>query len=536
MTLTDTPVDAPSEADADIGTATAGDAADSGQVVAGGPPPRPASGIIAPLVTADSAVVGRLFVGTSLLSALGAAVIGVLLAMSRANVASPTDLFGGLNAEFRLWTLHRSSLLLLVVMPLMLGVAMILVPSQIGARGLAFPRAALASFWTWLTGAVIMVASAFAGGGWGAIDGVTANESDAIALTLLGTAVVIAALLLGALIVATTVISSRSGSSSLLDLAPFSWSALIASAVWLLTLPVAIANIVIIYADLRGRPAVAFGQPESPDIWLQLDWLVEQPAVYAMAVPVLGIAIGAAGAALGVESSRHGVLAAVIGLFGLLAVGGWSQDYFTGSQDYRDGVVYVVFGLAAVVPVIATLGALAELAMRGSRTPSALLSTRLLGAVAALVLLGAATAAGALRVIEPLDLLETTATWAVFQGVTAAGIVAAVTALWQHGPRMIGASLDERAGMAAIALIAAGGLLAILADLVDGLIADTPIVFAVDRRIYDTGDTTLAVVSLLGSALLALGVAVAVLAVASAAAASARSAALSSQAAESATS
>ena len=524
MTLTESPVDAPSEAGAGVGSATA---ADAGAVAgAGGAAgsPRRTSGMTAPLATTDETVVGRLFVGTALLMALGAAVIGVLLNVARADIASSTELFSGINTEFRLWTLHRISLLLLVVMPLLLGIAMMLVPAQIGARALAFPRAALASFWTWLIGAVILVASVFAGGGWGAVDGVTANESDAIALTLLGTAVVIVALIVGAVVVATTVIALRTESGSLLDLAPFAWSALVASAVWVFTLPVAIANIVIIYADLRGRPAVAFGRAESPDIWRQLDWLVEQPAVYAMAVPVLGIAVASAGDALGVESRLRSAVASVIGLFGLLAVGGWSQDYFTAPADHRHGLVYVGFGLAALVPVVAMAGALAELVMRGSRSAAALTSTRLAGAVAALVLLGAATASGALRVIEPLDLLETSATAAVFHGVVAAGIVAAITALWHHGERMVGARLDERAGLAAIGLVTVGGALSVLADLVDGLLADAPTLLVSRRGIYDSGETGLAAVSLLGSSLLALGLAVGVLAVA-AASASARVAA-----------
>ncbi|MCY4422373.1 MAG: cbb3-type cytochrome c oxidase subunit I [Acidimicrobiaceae bacterium] len=502
MTLTDSPV-AESEAAADaVGAAAPASPAET----IGAP-----RGLAQPFMTNDAAQVGRLFVISSLLLGLGTAAIGVLLSLGRTDAVAPDDLFGGLNAYFRMWTLYRVSFLLLVVMPLLLGLAMAVMPAQVGAGNAAFPRAALASFWSWKIGAVIVVASVLAGGGWGALDGVTGNESDAMALTLLGTGIMIVGLLLGAIVVATTVISLRRTGMSLLDVPPFSWSVLVTAVVWLLSLPVAIANIVVIYADLRGRPAIAFGRPESPDIWLQLDWLVEQPAVYAMAVPVLGIIFTAAGAAVGARSSRPEAMLIVVGLFGLLAMGGWSQDYFTAPQDLRDGLVYVAFGLAAVVPVVATAGGVGELAMRGSKTLDRLLDTRMLGAGAALKLLGAAALVGALRVIEPLDLLETSATWAVFHGVVVAGLVAAVAALatW---PQLLFGPIQPRLARGAIVLLFGGGGLLVLADLASGFIADDPDLMALALD----GSAALNVVALIGSLLVAAGLSVALFGVASA--------------------
>ena len=494
MTLTETEI-----VDSEAAPGADGEAAPDSAAEAS-PAPR---GLGQPVMTADAAEVGRLFVAVSLLVGLAASVVGVLLSFGRIGAVEPADMFSGANSYFRLWTLYRMSLLLLVVMPLLLGVALAVVPSQIGAGNVAFPRAALASFWTWLIGAVIMVSSALAGGGWGAVDGVTGNESDAMALTLLGTGLVIAALLLGAVTVATTVISLRPMGMSLLDVPPFSWSMLVAAAVWLFSLPVAVANIVVIYADLRGRPAVAFGRPESPDIWLQLDWLVEQPAVYAMAVPVLGVFFEAVGGAVGARSSRPEAIHVVIGLFGLLAVGGWSQDYFTVPQDLRDGFVYVLFGLAAVVPIVAAAGGGAELVMRGHKTLDRLLDLRMLGAGAALKLLGAATLVGALRVIEPFDLLETSATWAVFHGVVAAGLIAGFAALVTWPDRLLSNPIATVVGRGAVGLLMLGGGLLVLADLVSAFIADEADLMALALD----GSNLVNAVALVGSVLLAAGLA-----------------------------
>ena len=503
MTLTE-PAIADSEAASGAGDATAPESSDE---AAAAP-----SVLAQPFVTSDAAAVGRLFVLTSLLLALGTSVVGMLLSFGRTEAVAPWDLFGGFNAYFRMWTLYRVSFMLLVVMPLLLGVALAVVPSQVGAGNVAFPRAALASFWSWLIGAVIIVVSVFAGGGWGAIDGVTGNESDAMALTLLGTGMVIVALLLGAVTVATTVISLRQTGMSLLDVPPFSWSMLVAAAVWLFTLPVAIANLVVIYADLRGRPAIAFGRAEGPDIWLQLDWLVEQPAVYIMAVPVLGIAVEAVGAAVGARSSRPEAITIIVGLFGLLAVGGWSQDYFTAPQDLRDGLVYVAFGLAAVLPLVALAGGAAELVLRGTKTPDRLLDLRVLGAGAALKLLGAAALVGALRVIEPLDLLETTATWAVFHGVVAAGLIAGVVALRNWSDQLLFRPISQMVGRGSILLLGAGGGLLVISDLISGFIVDDRDLMALALD----GNVVLNLVNFIGSLLVAAGLAGALAGIASA--------------------
>ena len=503
MTLTE-----PAVADSEAAPAAGGTAAPESSAE-----PAAASRMLAqPFATSDAATVGRLFVVVSLLLGLGTSVIGVLLSLGRTEAVAPADMFGGFNAYFRMWTLYRVSFLLLVVLPLLLGVAMAVVPSQVGAGNLAFPRAALASFWSWLIGSLIIVVSVLAGGGWGAIDGVTGNENDAMALTLLGTGMVIVALLVGAVSVATTVISLRQTGMSLLDVPPFSWSMLVAAAVWLFTLPVAIANIVLIYADLRGRSAIAFGRAEGPDIWLQLDWMVEQPAVYIMAVPVLGIAFEAVGAAVGARSSLPEAVTIIVGLFGLLAVGGWSQDYFTAPQDLRDGLVYVAFGLAAVLPVVALAGGAAELVLRGSKTLDRLLDARMLGGGAALKLLGAATLVGALRVVEPLDLLETTVTWAVFHGVVAASLIAGVVALVNWSDRLLFRPISQVVGRGSILLLGAGGSLLVISDLISGFIVDDRDLMALALD----GNVVLNLVNFIGSLLVAAGLAGALAGIASA--------------------
>ena len=309
--------------------------------------------LVRPVMTNDHVVVGRLFVVASLIFALGTALLGVLLRWEEMHVG--IDAFGGVNAWFQMSILYEVAFMLLVLAPMLIGLAMAVVPAQIGADGLAFPRAALGAFWGWLIGSAIMIAAVFGGGGWGALDGVRPSEVEAIALTLLGTAMTIFSLLLGVLVLATTVISCRAPGMSLSGMSPFAWSILVSSVVWLFMLPVALANIVLIYTDLRGRKPISFGTPEGVDIWHQLNWITEQPAVYAVAVPVLGAAVEIVGAATGLKLRRPALLTASIGLFGLASIGGWQQDYFMDADT--SALVPAVFGvlapLAVLMPVVA---------------------------------------------------------------------------------------------------------------------------------------------------------------------------------------
>ena len=76
---------------------------------------RPAAGIYSLLTTNDHKTVGRLFIACSLLFALGTVIVGALVGLERIDTAQADDIFGGLNAYLRMWTLYRVAFVLFVV-------------------------------------------------------------------------------------------------------------------------------------------------------------------------------------------------------------------------------------------------------------------------------------------------------------------------------------------------------------------------------------------------------------------------------------
>lgn len=430
-------------------------------------------GLFDALTTTDHKRIGRLWLRSGVLALLAATIVGVVLTVENSN-SSADDLLGGVNNYFQLFSAYRFGLVLLVVAPLFVGLATVLVPMQVGATNIAFPRAAHSAVWLFMIGAGITVVSVAAGGGWGALDGVSGGERDAIALTLVGTALVIVSLLAASICIATTVVSLRTAGMNLLRVPLFAWSMLVATSVWLLTLPIALGNLALIYFDLRGGPG-EYGVVEgSSDIYTQLGWLVEQPQVYAFAIPVLGVLGQIAPVVAKRRHAQHTVAVILIGLFGLLSVGGWSQPAFQG-DNYDEKFIFIVFGLFAVLPVLGSIGAATDtIAKRSDEGDGAgisgLLSVHGLGAIGAALLLLAGTVAGLARVIQPWDLGGRTTTTAVMNLVLYGAVVAAIAGIWFWAPKISGRHLPVLMGRLVLFDLVVGAVLLGAADFVSGFL------------------------------------------------------------------
>src|ERR1700687_278666 len=112
------------------------------------------SGIYSWLTTVDHKRVAILY----LIASLGFMLIGGLEAMAiRTQLAVPNNTFLSANTYNQMFTMHGTTMIFMVVMPLELGFfATFFIPLQIGARDVAFPRINALSFWVFLFGALFM--------------------------------------------------------------------------------------------------------------------------------------------------------------------------------------------------------------------------------------------------------------------------------------------------------------------------------------------------------------------------------------------
>ena len=417
-------------------------------------PPEHVGGLAGLLGSSDHKTVGRLWIGFSLLFLLVSLTTAVLVGFERFDLAELEVL--GSSSYFQVWTLYRVAAVFLVGMPLFIGIATYVVPLQVGARSIAFPRAAAAAFWTWLVASGLVLASYAINGGPGG------GEADGVQLWAAALGLLVAALVLASVCIVTTVLAYRADGMSLSRIPIFSWSMFVAGSVWLLSLPVLAANLLLIYLDHRYGQQL-FGVDEN--VWPQVSWVFGQTQIYVVAIPALGIIGETLPVAARQPARSHQGGFVAIGLFGLLAFGADVQPFF--APGTQDEFLYVAAGLITVLPVLALSGLWADvLRARPRPRPTA----ALILAVAAWLMLLAAVVAGAIAVIEPLHLLGTSFVTGQMNYVLLGSLLAAVAGLWHWGPKIWGGLLGEPAGRLGGALILLGTIAACLPDLISGLL------------------------------------------------------------------
>ena len=441
-------------------------------------------GLAGALSSGDHKTLGRMWILASL--SLGAFVLvcGLLLHIERANLPG-IEVFAGMESFRQFFTLYRVGLIFLFVAPLWIGLATHVVPLQIGARGVAFPRAAAAAFWGWLTGAGILIAS------W-AIDGGLAagGEQRAVELSLLAFALVVLSLLAATAVLLTTMCTQRPAGMSLERMPLFSWSMLVTGAIWLLSLPVLVANLVIMWVDLRGPSAVRFGAGQN--LYEQVSWVFDQPQVFVFAIPVIGVVGEILQVAFGAPQRRWGLMLSLVGLAGVFSFGADLQRFFSPSAQTTP--LYVVSGIVVALVVVALLGGWADLGRSTRRLPRP--SGYLAVAMSALGVLVFAAIVGVIRVLggavgflrsfarhneswqsdldralAPLDNLRGTMAGAgLLDLVAMAAVLGAVAGLFYWSPKIFGRKASHAAGFGVAAILGAGGLLVGLMGVVAGFL------------------------------------------------------------------
>lgn len=442
------------------------------------PLPADPAGLAGFLATSDHKRVGRLFLGTSLLFLLVGGVLGAVVGAER--VESGIDFLDDVNGFGQVYSLHAEAGVLLFLVPFFVGLATYLVPLQVGSPEIAFPRGSATAYWGYVVGGALLCASYISDGG------LTGDTDTAVDLYLLSLLLLIASLTLGLLSAVTTVLTMRAPGMTLLRTPLFSWSVLSGGGILLLTLPILGARVIGLFVGQHFS-----GEITDPGA---IAWFWGVPSVYALVVMAAGVALEIVPVLTRSPLRFHVAGIVVLSLLTLVGVGGWAVD-----PESLDDLLFVAIGLAAVLPALALLGLLGDTARAGSPTAKA----PLVLAMGSVLMLLAGAVAGALLVIDPLDLVGTT--WESGQlhlVLWGAGGLGAFAALWFWAPKIWGAHLDEKLGYLVALLLLGGTLLLAVPDLVNGMAEDQPL--GATEWESDTSDA-LNGVALAGAGLSALG-------------------------------
>jgi cytochrome c oxidase subunit I len=254
------------------------------------------------VVTVDHKRLGILYI---LYSTFFLLVAGAEALLIRIQLAYPHNHVLSAQVYNRFFTMHGTTMVFLVGMPFLFGFANYIVPLQIGARDMAFPRLNAFSFWMTAFGGFLLYYS-FLGGaglygmgnapdvGWFAYAPLTARSfspghaTDYWALALivsgfgtLGTAINIVA----------TVISMRCKGMTLMRMPLFTWLLLIVSMLTLVTItPLTAAQFMLLIDRYLGAHFFDTQAGGSAIIWIHFFWIFGHPEVYVLVLPAFAIA------------------------------------------------------------------------------------------------------------------------------------------------------------------------------------------------------------------------------------------------------
>ncbi|MBL8928989.1 MAG: cytochrome c oxidase subunit I [Kineosporiaceae bacterium] len=268
------------------------------------PPPAPdlqpsmrqrRTGWVMVLWSTDHKVVGMLYLYTALAFFLLA---GVLALLVRLELASPgVQLVESKNQYNQFVTMHGTLMLLQFATPMFAAFANLLVPVQIGAPDVAFPRLNMLSYWLFLFGSLVVVSGLLlpdgsAAFGWTAyapLSDSTYSPGLGGSLWVVGLAMGGFSTILGAVNFLTTIICMRAPGMTMFRLSLFCWNIVITSLLVIIAFPLLAAALFGLAAD-RILGAQLFS-PESggPMLWQHLFWFFGHPEVYIVALPFFGI-------------------------------------------------------------------------------------------------------------------------------------------------------------------------------------------------------------------------------------------------------
>jgi cytochrome c oxidase subunit I len=254
--------------------------------------PSATHGLASWLTTVDHKRIGILYGVTAFLFLL---IGGIEALLIRIQLAVPENTFLTFDEYNQIFTMHGVTMIFLVVMPLGAAFFNYLIPLQIGARDVAFPRLNAFSYWTFLLGGLFLYSSFFLGGspdgGWfGYANLSTELPGHGMDFYAIGLQIVGLSSLVAAVNFIVTILNERAPGLSLMRMPVFTWMTLVVQFLLLFALPVlAIALFQLTFDRLFGT---LFFQPQAggdPILWQHLFWLFGHPEVYVLILPAMGI-------------------------------------------------------------------------------------------------------------------------------------------------------------------------------------------------------------------------------------------------------
>lgn len=287
------------------------------------------------LTTTNHKKIGIMYIVSTLMFF---AFAGILALLIRAQLAVPNNTMLGPNTYNQIFTLHGTAMIFLVIAPFGVGLANFLIPLQIGAPDLAFPRLNAAGFWLFLVGGLTVFAGLAAYGGaaaagWTAyapLSELSVGTGAGQDLWIIGLLMVSVSTLITVINFMVTVFLFRAPGMTMWRIPIFTWEMIATGVLVLFAFPplTAVLFMLLIERHLGGH----FFDPSSggnPILYQHLFWWFGHPEVYVMILPYFGIVTEIV--ATFSRKPVFGYVGMVISAFAIsgLSLGVWAHHMFT---------------------------------------------------------------------------------------------------------------------------------------------------------------------------------------------------------------
>ena len=246
------------------------------------------------LTTTDHKYIGTLYIVTGFAFFFIGGILGLLIRLQLFESDNDFLTYEEYNSTF---TMHGTTMIFLAAMPIIFGFANYLIPLQLGARDLAFPRLNALSYWLLPTGGIVIYMGYFTGGagdvGW---TGYTPYSSGDTATTpgtdfwVAGQIMLGASSTLTAINFLTTMLRMRAPGMTLMRMPLFAWSIFVTVFLLLLSIPVFTVALILLMADRTfGTLYFDVEAGGDPILWQHLFWYFGHPEVYIVILPAFGV-------------------------------------------------------------------------------------------------------------------------------------------------------------------------------------------------------------------------------------------------------
>ena len=221
---------------------------------------------------------------------------GIMAMMIRLQLASPGNDFITQEYYNQFFTLHGTTMIFLAAMPLIAGFANWIVPLQIGAPDLAFPRLNAFSFWLQPVAALLIFTGVFSGGGadtgWTGYAPYVVSETAhaGVSMWAAGQIMLVASSTLTGINFLTTIAVMRAPGMGWFQMPLFTWSILVANVMLFISIPAFGVGLIQVFLDRTiGTAFYDVAAGGDPLLWSHLFWYFGHPEVYVVVVPAFGV-------------------------------------------------------------------------------------------------------------------------------------------------------------------------------------------------------------------------------------------------------